>query len=425
MPWNRTDPAKERLKFVLEWEERWQAGEGRVNLSELCRELGISRETAYVWLRRYRESGHDVEALVERSHRPHHIPNQVPQAIADVLVAARKYRPTWGPRKLRAHLIARNPGTSFPSESAIAAILQRNGLTQLSRRRRRRLVVPATRPFAAATGPNAVWCVDFKGWFRTRDGQRCYPLTLLDAYSRYLLRCEALVDPDTRNVEPLFDSAFQEFGTPEAIRSDNGRPFASTGAGGLTALSVWWQRLGSGTTASRRGNRSRTAARSASTVRWPSSPSTPNATSAPSSARLTGSGTSTTKSVRMRRSGSSRPTVRMLLRRVATRGPWSGSRTTRTPGSGSTATGTSAGSVVARSSRPRWCTRTSSSTRTPPRVSAGRSAGAPAGDTSCWAGSTSAAQTVASSCRRGVVARLSESGRIAGGGEPDRCGRRA
>jgi transposase InsO family protein len=244
MPWNRTDPAKERLKFVLEWEERWQAGEGRVNLSELCRELGISRETAYVWLRRYRESGHDVEALVERSHRPHHIPNQVPQAIADVLVAARKYRPTWGPRKLRAHLIARNPGTSFPSESAIAAILQRNGLTQLSRRRRRRLVVPATRPFAAATGPNAVWCVDFKGWFRTRDGQRCYPLTLLDAYSRYLLRCEALVDPDTRNVEPIFDSAFQEFGTPEAIRSDNGPPFASTGAGGLTALSVWWQRLG-------------------------------------------------------------------------------------------------------------------------------------------------------------------------------------
>lgn len=243
MPWSRTSPAKERIKFVLEWEERWDAGKGRVNLSELCREFGISRETAYVWLRRYREAGHDVRAVVERSHRPHHIPKQVPQEIQDVIVAARKYRPTWGPRKLRAHLIARNPGTSFPSESAFAAILQRNGLTNLRGRRRRRLVVPATRPFAAATGPNAVWCVDFKGWFRTQDGRRCYPLTLLDAYSRYLLRCEALLDPDTKNVRPIFDSAFQEFGTPEAIRSDNGPPFASTGPGGLTELSVWWQRL--------------------------------------------------------------------------------------------------------------------------------------------------------------------------------------
>jgi transposase len=140
MPWSRTSPAKERIKFVLEWEERWDAGKGRVNLSELCREFGISRETAYVWLRRYREAGHDVQAVVERSHRPHHIPRQVPQEIQDVIVAARKYRPTWGPRKLRAHLIARNPGTSFPSESAFAAILHRNGLTNLRGRRRRRLV---------------------------------------------------------------------------------------------------------------------------------------------------------------------------------------------------------------------------------------------------------------------------------------------
>jgi putative transposase len=244
MPWNRTNPAKERVKFALEWEKRWDAGEGRMNLSELCREFGISRETGYVWLRRYRAAGHDVEALAERSHRPHRSPHQIAQEMEDALVAARKYRPTWGPRKLRAALVARHPGVSFPSESAIAAILHRNGLTHLTRRRRRRLVVPATRPFAAATGPNAVWCVDFKGWFRTGDGRRCYPLTLLDAYSRYLLRCEALVDPDTENVRPIFDSAFQEFGTPETIRSDNGPPFASTGAAGLTKLSVWWQRLG-------------------------------------------------------------------------------------------------------------------------------------------------------------------------------------
>lgn len=244
MPWSRTNPSKERVKFALEWEKRWDAGEGRMNLSELCREFGISRETGYVWLRRYRAAGHKVEALAERSHRPHTMPNQVPQDVVDLIVAARKYRPRWGPRKLRAHLIDCNPGFEFPSASTFAAILKRNGLTELRRRKRRRLVVPSTRPFAAATGPNAVWCVDFKGWFRTSDGRRCYPLTLIDAYSRYLLRCEALLDPDTEHVKPIFDSAFQEYGTPESLRSDNGPPFASTGAGGLTALSVWWQRLG-------------------------------------------------------------------------------------------------------------------------------------------------------------------------------------
>ena len=244
MPWSRTNPAKERVKFALEWERRWDAGGGRMNFTELCREFGVSRETGYVWLRRFRASGHHVEALAERSHRAHSIPHQVPQELVDIIVAARKFRPTWGPRKLRAHLVDCNPGFAFPCESTFASILQRHGLTNLRRRKRRRLVVPSTRPFADATGPNAVWCVDFKGWFRTADGRRCYPLTLIDAYSRYLLRCEALLDPDTEHVRPIFDSAFQEFGTPVAIRSDNGPPFASTGAGGLTTLSVWWQRLG-------------------------------------------------------------------------------------------------------------------------------------------------------------------------------------
>lgn len=244
MPWSRTNPTKERVKFALEWERRWDRGEGRMNVAELCREFGISRETGHLWLRRYREAGRKVEALEERSHRPHTMPNQVPQEVVDCIVGTRKSRPTWGPRKLRAYLTDLNPGFAFPSESTFASILHRYGLTNLRRRKRRRLVVPSTRPFAAATGPNAVWCVDFKGWFRTADGRRCYPLTLIDAYSRYLLRCEALLDPDTKNVKPIFDSAFQEFGLPESLRSDNGPPFASTGAGGLTTLSVWWRRLG-------------------------------------------------------------------------------------------------------------------------------------------------------------------------------------
>jgi putative transposase len=244
MPWRRTNALNERIKFVLEWERRWNKGEGRMNLSELCREFGVSRETAYVWLRRYRAAGHDLGALAERSHRPHHSPHQVPVEVQDLVVALRKQRPTWGPRKLRAYLAERGPNVPVPSVSAFAVILKRNGLTSLRRRRRKRLVVPATRPFAAATEPNAVWCIDFKGWFQTLDGRRCYPLTLIDAYSRYLLRCEAVLDPDTHSVRPILDSAFQEFGLPKAIRSDNGPPFATTGAGGLSALAVWWTKLG-------------------------------------------------------------------------------------------------------------------------------------------------------------------------------------
>src|SRR5262245_33670216 len=114
MPWKRTDPTKERVKFVLEWERRWDAGEGLMNLSELCREFGISRETAYVWLRRYRAAGRRVDVLSDRSHRPHHSPHQIPAEVVDVIVAARKYRPTWGPRKLRAFLVDRKPGVVLP-----------------------------------------------------------------------------------------------------------------------------------------------------------------------------------------------------------------------------------------------------------------------------------------------------------------------
>ena len=133
MPWSATDPAKERVELILEWEKRWDAGEGVTNISELCRELGISRETAYVWRRRYRAAGHEREALQERSHRPHNIPNQIPVEVSDVIVAARKQRPTWGPPKLRAYLMTINPGVQFPSVSAIADFIHRNDLTRVRR----------------------------------------------------------------------------------------------------------------------------------------------------------------------------------------------------------------------------------------------------------------------------------------------------
>jgi transposase InsO family protein len=161
------------------------------------------------------------------------------------IVEARKLRPRWGAVKLRAWLRRRFPGVEFPSASAIAAILKRRGLVRVPRRRSPRSpAVGVTAPFPECLEPNAVWCVDFKGWFCTTDGVRCYPLTITDAYSRYVLRCEGVLDPDGPAVQAIFDSAFQEFGLPEAIRSDNGPPFSSTGAGGLTDLAVWWLQLG-------------------------------------------------------------------------------------------------------------------------------------------------------------------------------------
>jgi putative transposase len=243
MPWKASDAVKERTKFILKWEERNEASvDGRVNISELCRMFGVSRQTGYDWIGRYRETG-SLEALVDRSKRPHTSPTKVDEKVEAMIVAARKQRPTWGARKLRHVLAGLHPSTEWPSASCMTAILVRHGLVK-KRRKRRKSPVVVKLPFAACERPNAVWCIDFKGKFRTRDGVWCHVLTLEDAYSRFLLRAEALVDPTGENVERVLDGAFQEFGLPDAIRSDNGPPFASTGAGGLTRLSAWWLKLG-------------------------------------------------------------------------------------------------------------------------------------------------------------------------------------
>jgi putative transposase len=213
-------------------------------VAELARLFGVSRQTAYVWIRRYEQAGHDVAALEEGSRRPHRHPKTTSETMQDFLVEARKAHPRWGPRKLRAWLLDRYPGREFPSASCIGMVLKRRGLSHPRARRRREKVSRVNRPFAAADQPNAVWCVDFKGWFRTGDGRKCYPLTIVDAYSRYLIRCEALDQPNGPNTQRVFDSAFQQYGLPVAIRSDNGPPFASTGPASLTILAVWWLRLG-------------------------------------------------------------------------------------------------------------------------------------------------------------------------------------
>jgi transposase InsO family protein len=214
-------------------------------MAELCRVHGISRQTGYLWLRRFVDAGHDVAALEDRSRRPHHSPTAVPHEMEDIVVAARKQHPRWGPRTLHSWLAGLHPGREFPCASTVALILKRNGLSEIRRRRRRRRRVPVlAEPLGEANAPNQIWCIDYKGQFRTGDGEMCYPFTVLDAFSRFCIRCEATTEPGFAWSQHVLDSAFREFGLPAAIRSDNGPPFAANGPAGLSALAVWLLRLG-------------------------------------------------------------------------------------------------------------------------------------------------------------------------------------
>jgi putative transposase len=232
MPWMETRAMDERVQFVL------AASEAGAVMSQVCASFGVSRQTGYVWLKRYEAEG--VAGLADRSRAPLAHGRMHGWEVRQAAMALKDRYPHWGPKKLRVKL-AELQGWS-PAASTLGEWYRSEGLTNA--RRRRRSCEPYNRPFAAALEPNDVWCVDFKGWFRTGDGARCDPLTLSDAFSRYLLACRRVDRPDHEHVRPLFEAAFAKFGLPAAIRSDNGPPFASTAAGGLSALSLWWTKLG-------------------------------------------------------------------------------------------------------------------------------------------------------------------------------------
>jgi putative transposase len=225
---------EERLEFMLLYEsESW-------SMSDLCEMFGVSRKTGYKWLRRYGEIG--VDGLRELPRAPHRHPNAVALEIEAAIVALKQQRPRRGPKKLLALLQRQQPEQCWPVRSTIAAILKRHGLVRPHRSCRKS--PPYEQPFAGLGRPNAVWSADLKGWFLTADGQRCDPLTITDNYSRYLIRCQAVRPTSFETIQPVFIGAFHEYGLPEAIRTDNGPPFASTTVGGLSRLSVWWLRLG-------------------------------------------------------------------------------------------------------------------------------------------------------------------------------------
>ena len=221
-----------KVQMIQDFED----GESVTALSEV---YGVSRKTIYKWLARHDSGG--VAGLAEFSRAPHHRPQTLSREMIQRIVEARQHW-RWGPRKLRLKLQELEPETDWPAASTIADVLLRLGLSH--KRKKRARTPDYQKPFAHIEQPNQTWCADFKGWIRTRDGTRCDPLTITDAFSRYLLRCQIVPKTDTLHVAAIFDAAFREYGLPEVIRTDNGAPFASRAPGGLSRLSMRWVKLG-------------------------------------------------------------------------------------------------------------------------------------------------------------------------------------
>lgn len=233
MPWKKTEPMNERVKFIAAYLQ------GDESFSDLCDDYSISRKTGYKWVERYEEEG--LVALADKSRAPLSHPNAVDADIVRLILSAREKHPTWGPKKLIVVLHRKNPRLSLPAPSTVGQILKRNGC--IKKRRRRVYSAPNAELLREYTSPNSVWCADFKGHFPV-GGKRCNPLTITDGFSRYLIRCEALKRPLHDFAKPVFESAFREFGLPDAIRTDNGAPFSTLAPGGLSRLAIWWIKLG-------------------------------------------------------------------------------------------------------------------------------------------------------------------------------------
>jgi transposase InsO family protein len=235
MPWDEATRMSQRLRFIYEFDSC------QYTMSELCERYGISRKTGYKWVERYAEEG--PGGLEDRQRVAKSFPHQISADKGERLLELRRRFPRWGPRKLRAWLETHCPEESWPAASTIGDLLKRHGLVEPRRCRRRPL--PPHRPRVESAGPNDVWSIDFKGQFRLGNGRLCYPLTVSDGYSRYLVGCEGLESPSGEACRGVLERLFVEHGLPSSILSDNGSPFAaSRSLGRLSRLSVWWIRLG-------------------------------------------------------------------------------------------------------------------------------------------------------------------------------------
>jgi putative transposase len=234
MPWKEVNPMQQRVFFITDYLRQ------TMSLSGLCAQYGVSRKTGYKWIERYRSLG--LEGLTEASSRPLHSPDKTPYRIEQSIIELRQqFMDPPGSKKIHTLLARHYPVELIPSKTTIYNILNRAGLVETRRRKRR--VSPYPQPFAPVHQVNELWSVDYKGQFKLRSGQWCYPLTVMDHQSRYLCGCEALKGPLLKDTKAVFIKVFREYGLPWRIRSDNGTPFASTSCGGLSRLSIWWLKL--------------------------------------------------------------------------------------------------------------------------------------------------------------------------------------
>ena len=234
MPWDQTSTMDQKRLFIADYLAR------SFTIAELCERYGVSRPTGYKWIARFVESG--SAGLEELSRRPRHCPHQTPDNVVEQILQLRRKHPFWGAKKLLKILQKRRPDKDWPGRSTISDLLKRHGL--IDKKRRRRYPGHPGKPETSMDVPNDTWCADFKGEFKTGDGIYCYPLTITDGCSRYLLECKGLASTAHKTAKPVFAKIFRRFGLPRIIRTDNGAPFATTAIGRLSRLSVWWIRLG-------------------------------------------------------------------------------------------------------------------------------------------------------------------------------------
>lgn len=233
MPWKECDKVSERLKFI----GRLLNGE---KMTDVCLDLGISRVTGHKIWNRYQEDG--LKALNDRSSRPWRLANQTPASVEKAIIELKTKYPTWGAPKILAILAKQGKACKLPARSTVHAILDRHGLVK--KRKRNRLYKSTGTSLMTVNAPNQLWCADFKGHFKMGNSKYCYPLTVTDQYSRYLIGCEGLESAKEKGAVEVFKRIFEEYGMPSVIRTDNGVPFAARSLFGLSRLSVLWLRLG-------------------------------------------------------------------------------------------------------------------------------------------------------------------------------------
>ena len=228
MPWKENSPMDQKTQFIADYLR------DTLSVCELCDFYRISRKTAYKWIDRYLRQG--PAGLEDRSRRPKHSANRTPEHIEAALLEVRARHPSWGAKKLLPMVAKRFPNDMLPVESTVFEILARHGL--LARKRQRRRIGHPGAPSSSILAPNDVWSADFKGQFKTGDGRYCYPLTVTDGFSRYLLGCQGLHSTAVHEAKPVFVRLFQQFGLPKRIRTDNGVPFATNSLARLSSLSA-------------------------------------------------------------------------------------------------------------------------------------------------------------------------------------------